>query len=302
MHRPKKPPQVLHTPWNHPPVYKKADVAKQMVSDEVALKRILGPYDKCPLPGLICSPLNLVPKAGNPGKYRLIHNLTFPYNEDSINANIPGHEAKVEYQKFDVAIKLGLKHGRTAHASKVDFDVAFRNFPIFLKDLLALGFTSEDKFYINLSMAFGARSSCKIFEDFACAIQWILEQRTRSTDISHYLDDFIMVHALKATCKYYMTTMQKLCEHIGFPLSDSKTEGPCQIITFLGVTINFLKQVVTIPAEKIDKVTKLIKEMLETLKLKDKNKHGKVTMKSIQKLTGTLNFFCKVIPCGCPFL
>ena len=81
-----------------------------MVSDEVALKHILGPYDNCPLPGLICSPLNLVPKAGNPGKYRLIHNLAFPYNEDSVNANIPDHEAKVEYQKFDVAIKLGLKH------------------------------------------------------------------------------------------------------------------------------------------------------------------------------------------------
>ena len=56
----------MHPPWNHPPVYKKADVAKQMVSDEVALKQILGPYDKCPLPGLICSPLNLVLKAGNP--------------------------------------------------------------------------------------------------------------------------------------------------------------------------------------------------------------------------------------------
>ena len=149
-------------------------------------------------------------------------------------------------------------------------------------------------------MAFGARSSCKIFEDFACAIQWILEQRTRSSDISHYLDNFIMVHTLKATCKYYMTTMQKLCEHIGVPLSDSKTEGPCQIITFLGLTINFLKQVVTIPAEKIDKATKLIKEMLETLKLKNKNKHGKVTMKSIQKLTGTLNFFCKAIPVDAP--
>ena len=151
-------------------------------------------------------------------------------------------------------------------------------------------------------MAFGARSRCKIFEDFAHAVQWILEQKTRSMDISHYLDDFIMVHALKATCKYYMTTMQRLCECIGVPLSDSKTKGPCQIITFLGLTINFLKQVVTIPATKIDKATELIKEMLDTLTLKDKNKHGKVTVKSIQKLTGTLNFFCRAVPCGCPFL
>ena len=243
-------PRYCQPPQNHPLVYEKADVAKQMVSDKVALKRILGPYDSCPLPGLICSPLNLVPKAGNPGKYRLIHNLPFLYNEDSVNANIPDNKAKVEYQKFDVAIKLGLKHGCTAHTLKVDFATAFRNFPIFLKDLLALGFTLEEKFYINSSMAFGARSSCKIFEDFMCAVHWILEQKTKSKDISHYLDDFIMVHALKATCKYYMTTMQKLCEHIGAPLLDSKTKGPCQIITLLGLTINFLKQIITIPATK----------------------------------------------------
>ena len=149
-------PKYRDPPLNHPPFYEKAEVVKQMVSDEVELKCILGPYNTCPLEGLICSPLNLVPNVSTPGKYQLIHNLAFPYNENSVNANIPDCEAKVGYQKFDVAIKLGLKHGQTAHASKVDFDEAFRNFLVILKDLLALGFTLEGKYYINLSMAFGA--------------------------------------------------------------------------------------------------------------------------------------------------
>ena len=34
-------------------------------------------------------------------------------------------------------------------------------------------------------------------------VQWILEQKTQSKDICHHLDDFIMVHGLKTTCKYY---------------------------------------------------------------------------------------------------
>ena len=132
-------PKYQDPPLNHPPFYEKAEVVKQMVSDEVELECILGPYNTCPLEGLICSPLNLVPNVSNPGKYQLIHNLAFPYSENSVNANIPDCEAKVEYQKFDVAIKLGLKHGQTAHASKVDFDEAFRNFLVILKDLLAPG-------------------------------------------------------------------------------------------------------------------------------------------------------------------
>ena len=70
-----------------------------------------------------------------------------------------------------MAIMLGLKHGHTSHASKVDFDSAFRNFPVIFEQLAALGFMLEDKYYINLSMAFGAQSSCEIFEEFASAVQ-----------------------------------------------------------------------------------------------------------------------------------
>ena len=146
------------------------------------MKRCLGPYNHMPLLNLICSPLNLVPKAGSKGKYRLIHNLAFPYDHNSVNTNIPDNEAKVEYLKFDNVIHLGLKHGVTVHAGKVDFDAAFRNFPVLLQQLSVLSFTLDDKYFINSSMAFGARSSCKIFEEFATAIQWALEKETKSKD------------------------------------------------------------------------------------------------------------------------
>ena len=166
-----------------------------------------------PSTGLLCSPL--VPKPGN--HWRLIHNLAWPYDENSINVNIPDEEAKVVYQSFNMAVKLGLKHGRTAHASKLDFNTAFRNFPIRIDNLMLLGFQIDEEFFINSSLAFGGRLSCKLFEEFATSIQWVLEQKTKSKDFGHYLDDFIMVHTLIDKCAYYMHTMEQLCKNIGPP-------------------------------------------------------------------------------------
>ena len=157
-------------PENNKNVLDKPEVVQQMVDDEIRLGRMLGPYNYPPLPNLICSPLNLVPKAGDSSKYHLIHNLAHPYNRNSVNVNIPDSEATVSYLKFDEVIKLALKHGPGAVASKVDYDSAFRLFPIIVDDLCLLGFTLNDRYYINSSMAIGSCSSCKIFEEFAVAM------------------------------------------------------------------------------------------------------------------------------------
>ena len=195
---------------------------KQMVDNEIKLGRMLGPYEHPPLPNLICSPLNLVEKAGDPSKYHLIHNLAYPYTDQSINANILDCEATETYAKFDKVIKLAIKHGVGAVASKLDYDAAFRFFPIIGDNLWLLGFTLYGKYYINSSMAFGSCSSCKIFEEFAVAMQWCLEQITQSKDVSHYLDDFIMIHKRFSKCLEYMNAMQDMCKNMGAPLSEKK--------------------------------------------------------------------------------
>ena len=128
-------------PPNSPNMINKPDIVQEMVDEEIKLGRMLGPYDNPPLPNLICLPLNLVPKAGDPNKHCLIHNLAHPYNQDSINANIPNNEVTVSYIKFDEVIKLAIKHEKNAVASKLDFDAAFRFFPIIIDDLCLLGST-----------------------------------------------------------------------------------------------------------------------------------------------------------------
>ena len=164
-----------------------------------------------------------------------------------------------------------------------------------------LGFTLDDLYYINASMAFGARSSCKIFEEFACAVQWIWEKETESKDVSHYLDDFLFIHELLKICKWYMRKLKSICEFIGAPLSSEKCVGPFQQLEFLGLLLNFAKQTLAVSKEKVNKALNLISCFLETLLETDKNKKGKVTVVQIQSLTGLLNFLCRAVPAGRAF-
>ena len=111
-----------------------------------------------------------------------------------------------------------------------------------------------------------------------------------------------MVHTSSAVCAYYMSKLQDICDFIGAPLSPDKTVGPVQIINFLGLMLNFLKQVVQIPLEKVQKAITQIDYLLSTQYVNNKNLNGKVQVKSIQKLTGLLSFICRAVPCGWPFL
>ena len=65
------------------------EITQQLVDKEVQKDHIAGYFKVPPLPNMVYSPLNLVPKAGNKGKFWLIHNLSYPCNDQSVNSCIP---------------------------------------------------------------------------------------------------------------------------------------------------------------------------------------------------------------------
>ncbi len=70
-----------------------------------------GPFDQCPIKHFRCSSLSIREKT-TPEQYRLLHNLSYPYNGQSVNANIPREFASVQYSTIKDAIELIQKHGR----------------------------------------------------------------------------------------------------------------------------------------------------------------------------------------------
>ena len=129
-----------------------------------------------------------------------------------------------------------------------------------------------------------------------------MEQITQSKDISHYLNDFIMIHRKFEKCLEYMTEMQNMCDRMGAPLSEKKTVGPVHIITFLGLLIDLITQVIQIPKDKVDKAVNLLNQVLDSKNHPNKNQRGKIMVRLLQQITGTLNFFCHAIPSGYLFI
>ena len=75
------------------------------IDKELQAGRMLGPFDQAPFPQCHISPIKIVKKS-DPGKFRLIQNLSWPYDDSSINSHIPDESKTVKYTTVSKAIKL----------------------------------------------------------------------------------------------------------------------------------------------------------------------------------------------------
>ena len=273
------------------------------VMKEVKANRYAGPFTQIPYKdSFIQSPIGLVPK-DNGTKTRLIFHLSYPRRrpeEDqiSVNANTPESLTSVDYPDFDDAVRLCIAHGHGCCAGKSDMSSAFRHFPInpkFWRYLIMKARNPKDRkyyFFVDKCMPFGASISCSHFQRFSNAISHIVEWATRTKNIN-YLDDFFFVHLLKRLCDHQIDSFIKICNFICFPVSMEKTFFGSTRITFLGLMIDTLLQIICVPADKIQKGVKLINHIL--------SKKRTARVDRIQELSGFLNFLCKCVVPGRAF-
>ena len=99
-----------------------------MIDDDMRKGHMARPFNKPPFKNMF-SPINLVEKAGSPDQFRLIYDLSYPYNSESINAYIPQEAASVQYVKLDAVIEMALWIG-TEMVSCINVHSAFSNVPL----------------------------------------------------------------------------------------------------------------------------------------------------------------------------
>ena len=176
---------------------------------------------------------------------------------------------------------------------------AFRHCPIkkkFWKYLVMKAKNPEDgKFYyfVDKNMPFGASISCSHFQAFSDAVSHIVKVKSGKSNVN-YLDDFLFAALLKLICNEQLRVFLQVCAQINFPVSLEKTFWAATRITFLGLLIDTVLQIICVPIEKITKALDLIDQILN-------NKSKKVTLKKLQQLTGFLNFLGKSIVPGRAF-
>lgn len=94
-------------------------------------------------------------------------------------------------------------------------------------------------------------------------------------------------------CQADMEKIISLFSELGVPLAEDKLVGPVEVITYLGIEIDTVRRVVSLPIDKF-----------EALMVMLDNWHGrkKCTKRELLSLIGSLSFACKVIKPGRIFL
>lgn len=139
----------------------------------------------------------------------------------------------------------------------------------------------------------GCRTSCKIFEEFSTALEWIAINKLGIPGMVHILDDFLILESSKTMAVSKFKTFISLCEDIGVPLANDKTQLPSQVMDFVGITLDIPKQEARLPEDKLVKCKDLLEKFL---------KMKRCTLKEMQSLIGVLNFACSVVQPGRAFL
>ena len=148
-------------------------------------------------------------------------------------------------------------------------------------------------YFVDKSLPFGSSISCKHFQDFSDSIAHIVQFYTHK-EVINYLDDYLFASLLRAMCNDQVQTFLDICKRINFPVTLEKTFWGATLLTFLGLLIDTVNQVVCIPSDKVARA----RIMIDNIK---NSKSGKTTAHQLQKLCGFLNFLCRAVPPGRAF-
>ena len=231
-------------------------VIDKKLDKETAMGRIAGPFLSPPFANFRCSPLGIVPKKTF-GEFRLIHHLSYPDNS-SVNAGIDREFSRVHYAGIETAIQMIKKCHVPPYLAKTDVESAFRVVPIHPSDYHLLGFSWRGKYYYDKVLPMGCSSSCRIFEAFSSALEWVSLHKTTASHVCHILDDFLFVEESRAACQESLHSFTVLCSEIGVPLAANKTFPPSQVMDFVGITLDTVHRVALLPQEKIDRCVLLL--------------------------------------------
>ena len=162
-------------------------IITEELQKEVSAGRIIRPFATNPLPSLHCSGLGAVPKKN--GKWRVIMHLSAPRGV-SVNDHISKEEFSLSYTSIDKAVELVTQLGRGALMAKADLQAAFRMIPVHPEDWDRLGIYWQSEYYIDTRLPFGLRSAPFLFNQYAEALLWVLQNKYSIPHCIHYLDDY----------------------------------------------------------------------------------------------------------------
>ena len=259
---------------------------------ELQAGHMAGPFLHQPLANFRTSPIGAVPKK-NSTAFRMITDLSSPHGS-SINDYITPEDSTVHFTSFDHAALMISRLGRHSLMAKVDVKSAFRICPVLQSDWNLLGIKFLDKFFVDLRLPFGLRSSVNRFTRISDTVLWILKHNYNLHNVIHYLDDFFLAAPPHSSlCNEQLQQTISIFQHLGIPLAPEKVVGPTTCITYLGIEIDSENLELRLPADKFSELLDLVHQW---------SNKKKCTKRDLLSLIGKLSFASKVVPSGRTFL
>ena len=187
-----------------------------------------------------------------------------------------------------------------SYMAKYDLRDFFWNLKVKRGDtgLMGVVHPGDNKTYVHERLCFGYKDSPRL----ACKLSEAVAVKLRGLGVNClvFVDDFIICEDDYETCVNSMLIMEAVLLDLGFEISTHKTEGPAQLITFLGVEIDAREDQMyfRLPADKMLK----IKGQLEQLKQWEIDGITEVAAKDLAAIVGMLCFAARIVNGGQIFM
>lgn len=280
------------TSRNMASAYEHPTVVSDYLAEECRKGRVLGPFKHPPVPCLLVSRFGVIQKRGQPNKWRLIMDLSYP-EVSSVNDAISGEDCSLSYVSVDQIAACVLALGRGSLLAKSDVKQAYRQVPVHPQDHILLGMSWKGHYYVDALLPFGLRSAPLIFSALADALEWVVRQAGVKY-IFHYIDDFIIVGPPgDSQCEEGLRALQQTAHNLGVVLAEDKTEGPATQLTILGIEVDSVAMTLCLPVEKLQRLRTLLAEW-------QGRKSG--LRRELESLVGQLQHASKVVRAGRCFM
>ena len=195
------------------------------------------------------SPIGLIPKGGQTGKFCLIVDLSSP-KQSSVNDRIDPELCSLSYSSVDEAVTQVHQCGPWTLMAKLDLQSAYWRSWCIRTISRCSAWLAGGRTFCDRALPFGLRSAPKLFTVVADGLSWAL-QCEGIANLFHYLDDFFWSEGGSPNCANALSIAVPLCGQLGLPEAPQKVVSPATSIVFLGILLNSVRQEIRLPEDKL---------------------------------------------------
>ena len=117
-------------------------------------------------------------------------------------------------------------------------------------------------YFVDTRLPYGGRRAPGIFNHLTQAIKRMMARRGYRA-IVMYLDDFLVIGATWQECQEVLECLLKLLKVFGFEINWKEVVPPTQQLVLLGILIDTISQILSLPQDKHVELQSVIKDFLQ---------------------------------------